>query len=183
MTHPAIPTDCGIIRDATKASLYTGVILSMPSRVPTSNKVGWKSAVSLFAMSKRTLSKTSGPSPVTYTRRSARAKLLHSALYKKLVLQWIGFDKLPTQYTLQSLTAQTIALDRYHKLSHHVQRICGRKMGPVDHLQTKIVISSLRNPRQEIFSNLLNLSDQRKRNPICQRYDTNPFPSSEVAWN
>jgi hypothetical protein len=50
-----------------RASQYTGVILSIPSRVPTNTSVGWKSSPGGFAIFINSSSYTSGPSPVEYT--------------------------------------------------------------------------------------------------------------------
>ena len=39
-TYPAMPTDCGSCNDAFSASQYAGVTRSMPSRIPTSTRIG-----------------------------------------------------------------------------------------------------------------------------------------------
>lgn len=50
-----------------RASQYTGVILSIPNRVPTRTSVGWKVSPDGFAIFINSSSYTSGPSPVEYT--------------------------------------------------------------------------------------------------------------------
>lgn len=67
--YPAIPTDCGILMDDSKASQYTGVILSSPNLVPTRISVGWNVVSSGFAILIKVSSYTSAPSPVMYVLR------------------------------------------------------------------------------------------------------------------
>ena len=64
-TDPAMPIDCFICKLDFRASQYTGVILSMPSLVPTSIRVGWKTPSSSRAISFKLSSYTSAPSPET----------------------------------------------------------------------------------------------------------------------
>jgi len=64
-THPAIPIACGICRLAFSASQYTGVILSIPSRVPTRISVGCQLPSSSTAICFSLSSYTSAPSPET----------------------------------------------------------------------------------------------------------------------
>lgn len=59
-----MPTDCGICSAAVSASQYTWLILSIPSRVPTSISVGWNVSPSGFATAMKLSSYTSGKSPV-----------------------------------------------------------------------------------------------------------------------
>jgi hypothetical protein len=64
-TYPAMPIDCFICSEDLRASQYTGVILSIPSLVPTSMRVGWKTPFPSRAISFRLSSYTSAPSPET----------------------------------------------------------------------------------------------------------------------